>query len=540
MKKIKLLGLSLLSGLIFSAAWPTLGFPLLIFIAFIPLLVLEDYIYKNPQRFNRLSIWIYSFPGIFLFNALTTWWIYYSTLPGAIMALGFNSLFMTAIFAWFHWSRKKFNSNLAYFALAAYWIAFEYLHLNWDLTWSWLNLGNVFSVYYEWVQWYEYTGVFGGAVWIFVVNCMLFKAYQQLSENTKENSMLFLFKKSWKALLVIIIPILVSYGIYFSYDEKNNPVNITIVQPNIDPYNEKFSGMSDEDQLHRIVSIAREASDSSTQLIIGPETALPNGVWEGPGNYSTDMDSIYALLKIRPNASFLIGMTTFKHYESDEKATITARKTKSNGFYDVYNTAALYETNKDIQFYHKSKLVPGVEKMPFPTLLKPLESLAIDLGGTTGSYGIQENRGVFNSGVNKKFVYGPIICYESIYGDFVTGYVKNGANLLVIITNDGWWSDTQGYKQHLSYASLRAIETRRSIARSANTGISAIINQRGDIVEKTKWWEQAAIKTNININEDITIYVEYGDIIARIASLLAILLLMYSVYLKILSKIRKH
>lgn len=539
MKKIKLLGLSLLSGLIFSAAWPTLGFPLLIFIAFIPLLVIEDYIYKNPQRFNRLSIWIYTFPGIFLFNALTTWWIYYSTLPGAIMALGFNSLFMTAIFAWFHWSRKKFNSNLAYVALAAYWIAFEYLHLNWDLTWSWLNLGNVFSIYYEWVQWYEYTGVFGGAVWIFVVNYMLFKAYQQLSENTKENPMLFLLKKSWKALLVIIIPILVSYSIYFSYDEKNNPVNVTIVQPNIDPYNEKFSGMSDEDQLHRIVGIAREASDSSTQLIIGPETALPNGVWEGPGNYSSDMDSIYALLKIRPNASFLIGMTTFKHYESAEKATITARKTKSNEYYDVYNTAALYETNKDIQFYHKSKLVPGVEKMPFPTLLKPLESLAIDLGGTTGSYGIQEDRSVFNSGVNKKFVYGPIICYESIYGEFVTGYVKNGANLLVIITNDGWWSDSQGHKQHLSYASLRAIETRRSIARSANTGISAIINQRGDIVEKTKWWEQAAIKANININNDITVYVKYGDIIARIASLLAILLLMYSVYLKILSKIRK-
>ena len=96
-----------------------------------------------------------------------------------------------------------------------------------------------------------------------------------------------------------------------------------------------------------------------------------------------------------------------------------------------------------------------------------------------------------------------------------------------IITNDGWWRDTPGYKQHLSYARLRAIELRRSIARSANTGISALINQRGDIVARTQRWEEAALRGNLNLNEDLTFYVLHGDIIARLSQFLSVLLLLY-------------
>jgi len=116
------------------------------------------------------------------------------------------------------------------------------------------------------------------------------------------------------------------------------------------------------------------------------------------------------------------------------------------------------QLNKEgISYYHKSKLVPGVERMPFPTLFKPLESLAINLGGTMGSLGIQNERTVFYSH-NKKARIAPVICYESAYSDFVSDYVENGANLIFIITNDGWWENTPGHRQHLAYSRLRAIE----------------------------------------------------------------------------------
>ena len=163
--------------------------------------------------------------------------------------------------------------------------------------------------------------------------------------------------------------------------------------------------------------------------------------------------------------------------------------------------------------------------MPYPQYFNFLEDWAIDLGGATGSLAIDKERHVFTA-PGSPFRAGVAICYESIYGRFYTEYVKKGANLMFIITNDGWWGDTPGYLQHLTFASLRAVETRRSIARSANTGISAFINQRGEITERTGWWTPATLKGTLHANEKVTFYVTCGDYIGRLACLVSLLLLL--------------
>ena len=169
--------------------------------------------------------------------------------------------------------------------------------------------------------------------------------------------------------------------------------------------------------------------------------------------------------------------------------------------------------------------------MPFPALLKPLEGLAIDLGGTIGSLGSQDYRTVFYSH-NKKVGIAPVICYESVYSDYVTQYVRNGANLIFIITNDGWWENTPGHLQHLAYARLRAIETRREIARCANTGISCFITPFGEIEQATTYWEKASIIKQMTPQNSQTWYVKYGDLLSYSASLLAILLIVWSQILR--------
>ena len=131
---------------------------------------------------------------------------------------------------------------------------------------------------------------------------------------------------------------------------------------------------------------------------------------------------------------------------------------------------------------------------------------------------------------------GCAICYESVYGEFCTGYVKKGARALTIITNDAWWGDTPGYKQHLSYASLRAIETRRDIARCGNTGISAFINQRGDVVSQSDWWERETLEGMVYLNNEKTFFVQNGDIAGRAATLLFLLLLLVLVVRFIIRK----
>ena len=193
-------------------------------------------------------------------------------------------------------------------------------------------------------------------------------------------------------------------------------------------------------------------------------------------------------------------------------------------FYEILNAALQIEIgNDDVQLYRKSKLVPGPEILPYRRIFFFLKPLIDKLEGTTAGVGTQPERSVMSSDAGKV---APAICYESVFGEYVTGYIRKGAQAIFIMTNDGWWDNTAGHRQHLHFASLRAIETRRAIARSANTGISAFINQRGDILQHTRYNEPVAIKGAIRFNDAVTFYVLWGDTIARISLFASIILLL--------------
>ena len=186
----------------------------------------------------------------------------------------------------------------------------------------------------------------------------------------------------------------------------------------------------------------------------------------------------------------------------------------------MFNTALLIDATPKIQIYHKAKLVPGVEKMPFPRLLKFLETLAVKLGGTSGSLGSSEQAESFS--INHNHFVAPVICYESIYGEYVGEYIHKNADLICVITNDGWWGNTPGIHQHFDYSRLRAIETRRFVARAANTGISGFIDAKGKVLLHTEWWKEDVIRTTVNLNSNTTFYVEYGDYIGKLAVILTL------------------
>ena len=164
--------------------------------------------------------------------------------------------------------------------------------------------------------------------------------------------------------------------------------------------------------------------------------------------------------------------------------------------------------------------------MAFKAVLKPLlGEVMIDLGGTVSSRKIQENRSVFsNSNSTEKAA--PIICYESIFGEFVTEYVQNGATFLAVISNDAWWGETPGHRQLLSYTRLRAIENRRDIARSANTGISAFIDARGELLQQTAYNTKTVLTGKIASRSQQTFYTRFGDLIARWSIFIAALFLL--------------
>jgi apolipoprotein N-acyltransferase len=227
-----------------------------------------------------------------------------------------------------------------------------------------------------------------------------------------------------------------------------------------------------------------------------------------------------------PRASIVTGLVSYRSYPASTfPPTKSARKTDESGIYfDHFNSALKIDTGNKIEVYHKSKLVPGIEMQFSNSVGKLISNLLPYLGGTKWGYGMQEERICFENTLTSQKI-APVICYESVFGEYVTNYIKKGANAIFIITNDGWWKNTNGYKHHLYYASARAIETRRPVVRTANTGISCLIDIRGRKSKETEWWTQTVVKGEISSENRITPYVKYGDYILRIASLTSVIML---------------
>ena len=535
MKKSARFILAALSSLLLALPWYEQFSGLLILIAFVPLLFVEDYIYETRKKNKSIVIVGYSALTFAIWNILTTYWIYNAALIGLLAAIIINTLLMSTTFWVFHFTKRKFGTRIGQLALIVYWIGFEHFYLNAEISWPWLNLGNAFAKDINLIQWYEYTGTLGGTLWVLAINIMCFNI---LNRFIKLRDIKLLIPQIFIFILVLIIPIIISINIFNKYKEKGEKFNIAVIQPNIDPYTEKFGGLSHFEQLNIIIDLADSITDDSTDYVVAPETVLDNSIWINTLNNNYSILALKNFVNNRPGVNFVIGIDAYRRFMPNEELTPTARFIKKDNdqfYYDAYNSAIQIDTSDFIPIYHKSKLVVGVEKMPYPKLFRILEKVILDLGGTTGSRATQSYRGVFKHSVKDARI-APVICYESVYGEYVTDYIKNGANLIFIITNDGWWGNTIGYKHHLHYASLRAIETRRSIARSANTGVSAFINQKGEILNKTEWWKRTAIENSLQANNELTFYSRYGDYIGRIDDFIAILLFLYTIVQHLMSK----
>jgi len=558
--KYRLTGLAILSGILFSLSWPARGIPFIIFIAFIPLFIVEDHVLKNKETHNRYAVLLYSWLGFALFNAFTTWWIVFASVPGVLLAVFLNSFFMAIPFYLMHLARRILPGKQGVLSLLIFWLSFEYLHLDWDLSWSWLNLGNVFAAMPRWIQWYEFTGTLGGTAWIILANIGLFSLYRVYQtplqtiaisrtldtpekakvENYLKNIEQFQLAKKRFILGIInffllLSPPLISLFIWNKFTLPDDPVEVVIVQPGRDPYKDAENLTQARQWTDSIILLADEKLTSETRFVITPEGSLPAALW------LNEPEAHYGYSELKKHAmqfdslAWVAGVMMYRRYGAMDTPSPTARKfSNADLYYDVYNASLYVNSKGETDQYFKSKLVPGIEQMPFGRFLGPVGKLVEHFGGTAGSMGIQEERSVFVHPDGTRIA--PVICYESIYGAYVNQYVRNGAELIFISTNDGWWRNTPGYKQHFQYARLRAIETRRYIARAALTGISGFIDSRGNVISKTEWWTTDSRNQVIHKNNIATFYVKHGDYLGRLSLFLLVLLLLYMITQKVIKK----
>ena len=499
----------------------------------VPLLCMERIATLSGMK----RVWIWHYTAFLLWNAVTTFWVCNATIGGGIFACVANAFQMSLVFGTFRWSRRVLKGSLPYIFLAMLWIAWEKYYLTVaQISWPWLVLGNAFAGTVSLAQWYEYLGTLGGSLWIWACNLGLFGIMVSLSDgswyrfNAKANS-----AAASSYAIVLLAPAIVSMSMYYSYKEDTaRKLDVAIMQPNIDPYH-KFQALTQDEQnailQGQMESVLknRNAGDTSMLLILAPET-FTGGVVTNDVGRSRTYRRFRSYLSDHQDVNLLFGASSYSYLFSDNAPSATARNVGENQWVESHNSALIIDGKDNAGIYHKSKLVVGVEMTPYPAFFCKIDNM---LGGVMGRCIGQDEVSLLHcvasdstGHITKSVPLGCAICYESVYPEHCAEYVRAGAEALVVITNDAWWGDTPGYRQHLRYSSLRAIETRRDIARSANTGISAFINQRGDIISHTAWWEPAVLTGSVNLNDSETFFVRQGDIIGRMCAFFSILLLL--------------
>ena len=532
MKKenIVLWGLVLLFAVMMSVPFlvPHTGF--LALFGIVPLLCMD----RIATLTGKKRVWIYHYSAFVLWNAITTFWVCNATIGGGIFAVLANSLQMSTIFGLFRLSKKKFTGTLPYIFLMVTWIAWERFYFDAEISWPWLVLGNSFARTTWAIQWYEFTGSLGGSLWIWLSNLSIFGLLVSLSDGSWST---WNIKAKSAAVIglaaLLIAPPVISGVIGKEYKDSMHAeemLDVLIVQPNIDPYN-KFQALTQDQQnailegmITKELEYRKNDSTAAPLLVLTPET-FTSDIIVGQYERSRTWRRFTALLENYPNVNMLFGASAYDYINSQEAPSYTARDLGQGLWVESHNSALMTDGSRRTEIFHKSKLVVAVEHTPYPRFFCPIDNM---LGGVMGRCVGQDEITLLNVEdiEGHKTPIGCAVCYESVYGEYYTDYIRKGARAMTIITNDAWWGDTPGYRQHLSYASLRAIETRRAIARCANTGISAIISPAGEIMQPTPWWEQAVIKGQIPLRDDITFFVSHGDITGRVCSFIHWLLLL--------------
>ena len=504
--KIKLLCV-VLSLAMLAPSWLG-GSGLTLLVALVPLMMISASYSASVRDWWRMAGW--AALTFVLWNAATIWWVWIATPAGPITATIFSTFWNLVGFMLYHYASKRASKALSYTLLAFAWVATEYLYTSAEvLSFPWLTLGNGFSGDVWAVQWYSLTGVFGGSLWVLLCNIAIFE---------------FVVSRSrWaavRAAMVAVVPLVVSLAMYWGYESSEKQAQVSVLQPNVDCYEEKFSG-SQRAQMKNIFDLLAQTPSSSSVAVL-PETALPERLDDDAPLQGDEVEQLASYIGDNlPQTMLVTGASTIKEYDSQLKPTATARVSWGT-YYDIFNSAIAVNADTDANLHHKMRLVIGVETMPFTGFLDKF----VDLGGITGQLGRNDKATVFEKAGVK---YGPAICYEGIYGDCFARFAREGAEAMLVMSNDGWWGNTPGHKRLFDYCRLRAVECRRAIARSANTGVSGFITPRGDIVESMGWDKRGVLTANIEVRDEKTMYVAYGDWVGRLSLLVSLLGVMYLV-----------
>ncbi|MEI8102397.1 MAG: apolipoprotein N-acyltransferase [Chlorobium sp.] len=492
---------SILSGVLLGVSFPSYPFirlELLAWVALVPLLLSLRTVEKVGELFRRLYV------AMLLFCLISLWWVSLATLPGGILTMLAQACFMTVPLLAFFLIKKWAGYRFALFSLPFLWVAWEWGYMQQDLSFGWLTFGNSQANLNLMIQYADITGVWGISFWLVSFNVL---AVFALTDCRKKLLLPLLLMS-----VMVLSPLLYASWLFY----RQSPVSgallklrVTLVQPDIDPHN-KWVRRNSEDILERYYRMtARAVRENRPELIVWPETAIPFPVLSR--DYLYDMRFLQGSLR-QWNAALLTG---FVDMESD-----------NNPPYESFNASMLLVPGQSVpQIYRKMKLVPFAERVPYVDYLPWLANASFSLSGIRG-WGKGHDSAVLRLSSSKgEIILANIICYESVFPGFVTEFVRKGARMLTLVTNDGWYATSYGPYQHLAIGRLRCIENRRAMARCANTGLTVVLDKFGRTMAEIPWWQEQTLTVDVPLASALTFYTTHPDLLPKVSSVISALLL---------------
>ncbi len=433
----------------------------------------------------------------------------YMMIAGAVTML-VHPLFYFLPSAGYVLARKYLGDWKALIALPFLWVGYEYSHMLSEWSFPWITMGNSQSYNLAGLQFISITGVLGLSFWIVVINVLAFILYSQLAhERWRPLSQPSLYLAAGIVAIYFLPKIyggIVLSGAPTTLPEKR--ITVGMVQANLDPWEKWTKSGYKTIELHLDLTqrLVQDSTKPKPDLVLWPETAIPYYV------LTKENAATLSYLRGRINEigiPVLSGLPQAVYYGDPAKAPPSAKRLPDGERYDAFNAAALFQPGVDeIPWYGKMKMVPIAERVPYADAFQFLDVFRWGVG--IGGWQIGRDSVIFTE---KKTGtrFNALICYESVYPDFVASFVRKGAEFIALITIDSWWGKMSGAYQHERFAIFRAIENRRWIARCAIGGISCYIDPYGHVYDATQLFTQATLSRTIGRSSDLTFYSEHGD-----------------------------
>lgn len=437
----------------------------------------------------------------FVFHLATIYWTGWVSVPGMFTMVAVLGLYVSLVFAVYAFAYRLLGEK-AVWLFPFFWTAHEYLRGLGDLAFPWTNLSLSQVHYLNLIQFADVTGDLGVSFWIVLVNVLVYRMIVVATAPRRRPIGAY----AAAILLLIVVPFLYGWGTIDSLKSEST-VRVGVLQGDIDSFHKWDSAYVDQ-SFAVYEAQSREAAARGAELIIWPETAAPVYL-RTQSRYQWQLKHLAA----ETGVPMLIGTLEYS----------TVR-----GGYLRYNAAIVLDRNGIRPDYHaKMQLVPLGEWIPFSDKFRVLDKL--DVGGAHFTAG--KKIVLFD---HPKGPYAAAICFESVFPEIIREFALHGARFLVNITNDGWYGMSSGPTQHALIAVFRAIETRRPVARSANTGISLLIDRAGRTHFTSRQYVPDCIVADIDLGprDQETFFARHGMYVGQLCTALTGTFLLLAVFLE--------